>query len=244
MPRTALPTAVAWNLSNKVHFWSAVTRWNVVAATRAYVRNDDGVLETGLFRLRSWVNLRGGHWANVALNFTREDVSEGFELPGASIPAGRYDGWDVFGYLGLSQARSFATVLQLHGGTAFDGYRANVSLEPWWRLNRHLTLGGMLSLNRLWFPDRDQTVNADQVRLRVSAALDTHLSAEAFVQYSAAARIVSTNFRIRYRFAEGRDLYLVLDEGRDLEDRYGLDSAILGRTDRRLLIKYSYAFRP
>ncbi|HSM04170.1 MAG TPA: hypothetical protein VK858_06100 [Longimicrobiales bacterium] len=130
------------------------------------------------------------------------------------------------------------------GGKNADGYRTNMSVEPWWRLSRHLTIGGMLSLHRLWFPDRDQTVNADQIRLRVSAALDTHLSAEAFVQYSAAARVVSTNPRIRYRFGEGRDLFLVLDEGRDLEARYGLESAVLGRTDRRLLIKYSYAFRP
>ena len=195
-------------------------------------------------RLRGFANLRGGHWANLALNLTREDVAEGFDLPGATVPAGRYDGWDAFGYVGLSQARAVGAGLQLWGGTAFDGWRANVVLEPWWRINRHLTLGGMLSLNRLWFPDRDQTVNADQVRFRVSAALDTHLSAEAFVQYSAAARVVSTNVRIRYRFAEGRDLYLVLDEGRDLEDRHGLDSAILGRTDRRLLLKYSWAFRP
>ena len=223
---------------------SAVTRWNLVTAARAYVRNQDGVLETGLFRLRSWANLRGGHWVNLALNFTREDVSEGFDLPGATVPAGRYDGWDLFGYLGLSQARAVGAGLELWGGTAFDGYRTNVSVEPWWRLSRHLTIGGRLSLHRLWFPERDQTVNADQIRLRVSAALDTHLSAEAFVQYSAAARVISTNLRIRYRFAEGRDLFLVLDEGRDLEDRYGLDSAILGRTDRRLLIKYSYAFRP
>jgi len=43
-------------------------------------------------------------------------------------------------------------------------------------------------------------------------------------------------------FAEGRDLYLVLDEARDLENRFGVDGALLGRTDRRLLLKYSWAF--
>jgi len=223
---------------------SAVNRWNLITAARAYVRNEDGVLESGLFRLRGWASLRGGHWANLALNFTREDVSEGFDLPGATIPAGRYDGWDVFTHVGLSQAASVGADVTVHGGTVFDGWRTNVTVDPWWRLNRHLTVGGTVSFNRLWFPDRGQRVNADQVRLRVSAALDTRLSAEAFVQYSAAAGVVSSNMRIRYRFGEGRDLYLVLDEGRDLEDRYGLDSAILGRTDRRLLIKYTYTFRP
>ena len=129
-------------------------------------------------------------------------------------------------------------------GSAFSGVRKQITLEPWWRLGQHLSLGGELSHNRLEFSDRGESVNADYARLRVSGALDTRLSAETFVQYSAATDAISTNLRIRYRFAEGRDLYLVLNEGRDLNDRYGLDSSVLGRTDRRLMLKYSWAFRP
>jgi hypothetical protein len=78
--------------------------------------------------------------------------------------------------------------------------------------------------------------------LRVRAALDPKLSGEVFLQYSAASDALSTNLRLRYRFAEGRDLHLVLDEARDLENRFGVHDALLGRTDRRLLLKYSWAF--
>jgi hypothetical protein len=80
--------------------------------------------------------------------------------------------------------------------------------------------------------------------LRIRTALNAKLSAEAFVQYSRAGNAMATNVRVRYRFAEGRDLFIVLNEARDLDDRFGLDSAILGRSDQRLLIKYSHAFSP
>jgi hypothetical protein len=49
--------------------------------------------------------------------------------------------------------------------------------------------------------------------------------------------------RLRYHFSEGRDLYLVYDEVRDvgvLEP----EVAPFGRTDRRLTIKYAYTFLP
>jgi hypothetical protein len=219
------------------------SRLNAQLTGRAYVRNEDDRLDSGLVRAQAWAQFRGGHWLNVAFNVFREDVRAAFDLPGATVPAGRYDGTDLFVYFELSQSRRVGTSANLWFGDAFDGRRRSFTLEPWWRLNRHLTVGGMLQHNRLHFAGRGQTVNADQARLRLSAALDTRLSAEAFVQYSAAAERVSTNLRLRYRLAEGRDLFVVFDEGRDLEDRYGLDSAVLGRTDRRLLIKTTWAIR-
>ena len=222
-----------------------VRRATVIATTRAFVRNADDRLDSGLLRARAWVNLRGGHFMNLAVNFTREDVRNPFSIGAdANVGAGRYDNVDVFFRFNANDAANVGTAFVAYMGGAYDGRRRQLTLEPWWRLGQHLTLGGEFSWNRLDFEERGESVNADYARLRVSAALDTRLSAETFVQYSALDDLVSTNFRMRYRFAEGRDLYLVLVEGRDLDDRFGPDSAILGRTDRRLLIKYSWAFRP
>lgn len=210
---------------------------------RAYARNEDGTVESALGRAQFYGPLRGGQWFNLALNVTRENVVEGFALPGADVPAGVYDGVNVFARFEMSPARKVGSHVTLWGGSAFDGRRTNVTLDPWWRISPHLTLGAMLSYHRIAFGGRSQTVNANQAALRVAAALDTRLSAEAFLQYSAARRGVATNVRLRYRFAEGRDLFVVLDETRDLEAP-GADYVLLGRTDRRLLVKYSWAFRP
>ena len=223
---------------------SFATRILLIATTRGIFRVSDNQLESGLLRARTTINLRGGHFMNLAINRSREDVEHAFTLPGATIQAGQYDNLDAHFTFRLSQARTAGLGLVVYAGSAFSGVRKQITLEPWWRLGQHLSLGGELSHNRLEFSDRGESVNADYARLRVSGALDTRLSAETFVQYSAATDAISTNLRIRYRFAEGRDLYLVLNEGRDLNDRYGLDSSVLGRTDRRLMLKYSWAFRP
>ena len=223
---------------------SPVVRATAFATGRVFTRNQDRSLESGLARARFMLDLKGGHFFNLALNFTREDVGEAFTLPGADVPEGTYDGVDVFTLFRMSRAHDVGADLLVYTGTAFDGWRTSVSLDPWWRLSRHLTVGGVLNLQRISFANRNQTVNADQVSVRISAALDTRLSAEGLLQYSAASRSVATNFRLRYHFAEGRDLYLVLDEARDLDEALSRDTRLLGTTDRRLLLKYSYAFRP
>lgn len=223
---------------------SRVARYNLITHARAYRRNGDGTVESALARARMAVDFRNGNWFNVALNLWREDVAEAFSLPGAEVLRGTYPGADVFVRFEMNPSARVGSAFTTYTGRAFDGWRARVAAEPWWRISHHVTVGGMLSMNRLWFPGRGQRVVADQASLRLSMALDTRLSAEAFVQYSAASDAVATNLRLRYRFAEGRDLYLVMDEARDLTDRFGLASDVLGRTDRRLLLKYSHTLRP
>jgi hypothetical protein len=221
-----------------------VTRYRLYGVGRAYRRNRDGALESGLLRGQMVLNLRGGHWFNLALNGTHENVDRGFDLPGGRVEQGVYRGGDVFARLELSRARTFGGAVSVWGGSAFDGWRANVSVEPNWNLSSHFGVGAVLRFHRIWFPDRGQEVVADEASIRFRAALNAKLSAEALVQYSAAADAMATNVRIRYRFAEGRDLFVVLNENRDLEDRYGLDTALMGHADHQLLIKYSYAFQP
>jgi len=221
-----------------------VDRYRFQTVTRSFWRNADGSVESWLGRAQLLMDLSGGHWWNVTTNVTRESVREAFTLPGATVPTGTYWAIDLFTRLESSRARTLAGAVTLYAGRAFDGYRLFLNLEPQLKLSRHLSLGAGYNLQRLFFPSRDQSVNGDLARLRVNAALDPKLSAELFFQYSAPSDAVSTNLRIRYRFSEGRDLFIVLDEARDLTDRFGLDSAILGRTDRRLLVKYSWAFRP
>jgi len=239
---TALQTRVAyvWEPDSG----GRVDRYRFQTVTRAFWRNVDASVESWLGRVQLLMDLNGGHWANATLNVTREDVDERFALPGATVGRGSYWGANLFGRLETSRARTVAGAVTVWAGQAFDGHRLFLNVQPEVKLSRHFSVGAGYNLHRLWFPDRNQRVDADLADVRMRAALDAKLSAEVFLQYSAAGDAVATNFRVRYRFAEGRDLFVVLDEARDLTDRFGLDSSILGRTDRRLLVKYTWTLQP
>jgi hypothetical protein len=49
--------------------------------------------------------------------------------------------------------------------------------------------------------------------MRIRTALDSRASGNAFVQYNSTTDRLDANVRLRYNFAEGRDLWLVFNEG-------------------------------
>jgi hypothetical protein len=96
-------------------------------------------------------------------------------------------------------------------------------------------------LNVVRFPDRDQGFDSHLVRLRIQAALNTKLSLNAFMQLSNTAYYGAANVRIRYNFREGSDLWLVYNEGMNL-DRYRSNPALPLSDARTLMLKYTYTF--
>jgi hypothetical protein len=223
---------------------SLVNRHKAWLTSRLYLRNGDGSVESALQRFRWSTYFRGGSFFNIALNFFYEDLDEPLSFSDdVSVPAGGYFGSDVFLYYELNPGARLKGDAVLHAGSYLDGWRGRLSLRPAWVVSSHLTLNLQYDLNRLWFPRRAQSYDADIGRLRVQAALDTHLSLDAFLQYNMAADRLATNLRVRYRLAEGRDLFLVYNAARDLCPAIG-DLAVVGRSDQRLLVKYEHTFQP
>ncbi len=223
---------------------SGVSRHRAYLTGRAFLRNRDGTLESGLLRQRFSTAFRGGSFLNVALNWVYEDLDEELVLDDdAVVPAGSYFGPNLFAYFTLGRSSDLTAFAELWAGRFMDGWRANLQVGPSWVVSEHLTVGAEYDFHRLWFPSRGQRFEADVARLRLRGALDTHLSADAFLQFNRADERTSGNVRLRYHFSEGRDLYLVWNEVRDL----GLVEEELrpfGRSDRRVVVKYSYTFLP
>ena len=86
------------------------------------------------------------------------------------------------------------------------------------------------------FPDRDQEFTAHVGPLRLLAMLDVRYSIAAFLQYSSAADKAVTNIRLRYNPSEGTDLYLVYDEGLNL-DRERQIPTLPRTSDRTIMLK-------
>lgn len=132
-------------------------------------------------------------------------------------------------------------------GSFYDGWRVDVGFGPSWTASKHLLLETEYEVNFVRFPDRDQSFEAHIFRLKTQLALNTKASLNAFVQYSSASDVITTNVRLRYNFREGNDLWLVYTEGTNT-DRYrdfDLDRnrpVYPRRGVRLLLLKYTYTF--
>ncbi|UCC74619.1 MAG: carbohydrate binding family 9 domain-containing protein [Gemmatimonadota bacterium] len=234
--------------SNFTYAWQpdggVVSRHKGWVTSRLFLRNGDGSVESALQRLRWSIDFRGGSFFNVALNFEYENLDELLEFSeDAFVPAGSYFGPNVFLYYRHSPGAQLNGDAVLHVGTLMDGWRGRLSLRPAWVVSSQLTLSTEYTFHRLWFPGRGQRFDADISRLRLQAALNTRLFADAFLQYNMAAERFAANLRVRYRFSEGRDLYLVYDETQDL-GRLSEDLVVAGKSDRRVLIKYEHTFQP
>lgn len=215
-----------------------------IGTTRLYLRNESRSVESALQRLRWQWAFDGGTFLNVALNFEYEDLMEPLDLAGqALVPAGSYFGPNLFLFGSLNEGRDLTGAGILHVGTFLDGWQASAELRPTWRPSPHFTTRLEYRLSRLWFPGRDESVTADVARLRLNTALDTHLSGQLFVQYEWARQRFATDARLRYRFSEGRDLFLVLTETRTPELRLR-DALVPADGQRRFMIKYVHTFRP
>lgn len=218
---------------------SAIRRWGPNAWGSVFL-DEAGGFESLNMGVNAELQTRAGTsaWAWVSLN--REDLDEGFDLPGDAVVAvGRHE-WVSAGLnWQMPPGRLLRAGVWLMGGGFYDGTRITAGISPEWSLSPRLSLGGRVERNRVRFPGREG-FDADILEVRAQAAATARLSAGGAIQYSSAAESLSGNVRVRWSFGEGRDLYLVYDEALDT----GLErDSLLPPSERRtLLLKYAYTF--
>lgn len=206
-----------------------------------YLRNDDTSAESAEIETSIELETKTEASARLELEHNYEDVREPFELEeGVEVPIGSY--WLHEGSLRYEAATGslFRPEVRLSAGSFYDGWRVSFSADPTWNLSRHLELQANYELNVIRFPDRDQRLDSHLARLRLQAALDTHASASAFVQYNSVADVIGINVRLRYHFREGVDLWLVYDEGVNTERSNPFGPTLPMTNNRSLLLKFTH----
>jgi hypothetical protein len=225
-------------------FPSLESRWRRVwvgVESNTWVRNSDDEVDTG--QLRPFLTLETNNGLSVTLNTNTqyEDVPSDFTISDAAdVPSGSY--WATEAALRFEAPRGWsvrpnATVT---AGQFFDGSRLAVSHDVDWPVSPFLQLRGGWEWNRIRFADRGQSFDANLLRLTARAALDTHLSLNVFAQYNSLLDQIATNARLRYNFREGQDLWLVWNEGLNVQrDILGVPRLPLSNA-RTLTIKYTH----
>ena len=228
---------------------SAFRRFWVGARTNGWVRNGSEQLgierafETAQINPFIQLETKPGTTFKVSSNTQYEDVLTEFELSSdASIPAGAY--WFTEGAAEFRAPRGWMVRpnVTLTAGEFFDGQRVGVSNDLSWSVNEHLELRGGWEWNRIRFADRGQEFDSNLLRLTARGALDTRFSVDAFVQYNSLNDLLSTNTRFRYNFREGQDLWLVWNEGLNLEREILGVPTLPFENARTLTLKYTHTF--
>ena len=218
-------------------------RLQTALTSDAYVSNDTGRLQTretmAMIEALNW----GDAKTTVKGTWFVENLDEAFDLSDdIEITTGRYSFTEVEFGLETWSTKPATAISKVVAGTFFDGSRITFQTTPKWNMSKVVELSGTYQYDRITFDDRDLTFNAHTARLKVGLTFSRSMSLSSFVQYSSDADLALGNFRLRYNPREGNDLFLVFNEGLNLDrfDRTPVPPYVNART---LVMKYSYTFQ-
>jgi hypothetical protein len=221
---------------------SKLLRYQIYLEGFTVVRNQDWKTESMELGPRWEFLLKSGHNAGIDFKYFYEAVTDSFSFSDeADIIPGNYNFFGFSGYYSTPSTRLLYVESNFYAGAFYDGSRISVGISPYWNMSSFLNLGIYYQLNRIDLSQRNQEFVAHIGRFRVLVMFSTKLSCSAFIQYNSARDIIITNFRLRYNPREGNDLYLVYDEGLNLDRDREVPRLPLNPS-RTLLVKYSYTF--
>jgi len=156
----------------------------------------------------------------VGLEFTRqrEALDEAFEISdGIVLPVGDYtfNRFDV-GFE-TSRGRPVSVGLGYGGGDFYTGTRDDYWIELEWRASANLFLGFEYEMNDVDL--EEGSFIARIIRGRVNVYFTPDLSWTNFVQYDNDSESVGINSRVRWIIEPGNEIYFVLNQSIDRDDR-------------------------
>ena len=208
----------------------------------AVLRNEDNSVESAQLDYDIDIEWKSGTVAALDFQMDYEDLTKDEDFPKDTVvPAGSYTTLEVKGKYDMPGKKLLRADFDWAFGGFYDGWRLECSVKPTWNVSRHLEMSSEYEVNVIRFPERNQGFNAHVVRLRTRAAMNTHISLNAFVQYNSANDRFSTNIRFRYNFREGSDLWLVYNENLNTHTEDKIPRKLLTR-GRTVLLKYTNTF--
>jgi hypothetical protein len=182
---------------------------------------------------------------SVNLNYSCEFLADTFYLSNDAVVA--YIGPGSYGlnFASLDEHTPFTNKLYVevrnNVGQFYDGNQFTINIYNSCKFGSFLSLSPSYEYDRIRFPSRNQYFNGNIAGLQALIMFNTKLSVSAQVQYSNIAHCVVTNMRLRYNPKEGNDLYIVFNEGRNIQlnrETPALDPI----ANRGILVKYTYTF--
>ena len=182
-----------------------------------YLENE----QAGYVESRNWggqfsVAFENGDRFNVGYTDTYENLVADALISGATIPTGRYSFGDVRLSYRLGPQRPYSGNLSLRRGDYYGGTltsaglsRGRVEVTP------QISLEPSISFN--WIDLPQSRFNQHVAVTRLTYTLTPRAYVSGLVQFNSRSRTVSGNFRFRWEWAPGSELFLVYTEDRDTD---------------------------
>jgi hypothetical protein len=157
---------------------------------------------------------------NVSFTNNYENLVQAAGISGATIPAGRYE-FPEFGVsYRLGPQRSFIGNLSFRWGDYFGGTIRSAGLGGGRiEVTPQISLEPSISFNWIDLPNALEPGRYDQhvAVTRLTYTLSPRAYVSGLVQYNSRSEVVSGNFRFRWEWAPGSELFLVYTEDRSTE---------------------------
>ncbi len=197
---------------------------------------DDRLLTSRMFYFGSLEGQKGD-WLTYQWLQRREVLQGPFQLLGRlDVPAGDFS-WDEYRlFFDSSTHRRTSLHVDVFDGGFFDGERTQVAIEVQLRPSKHLFLSGKYDQADFQMPSGRFITR--QATLRTNVAFTSTLSWSNLVQFDNLSDTVGLNSRFRWIPQAGRELFLVVNQGWDVEFDNALRSA-----DSQVTTKVGYTLR-
>ena len=193
---------------------------------RIYPWEKAGPLESRDGQVRFQIEFENSDDFSATFNDRYENLFEDAQISGATIPAGRYSFRDVQLSYNFGLQRPYSGRLSLLKGDYFTGDRTSIGFSrARIEILPQLSLEPSLEFNWINFPEQEAFAgqfNQHVARARVNYSLSPRMYLSGLVQYNSGSDSFSSNFRLRWEWAPGSELFVVYTEDRntDVLDRW------------------------
>jgi len=193
----------------------SIRRFILQANTKSYWSASTDKLETRQHRLIFTTEFESSDQFTVSVSDDFEMLTRPFNIAnGVTLQPGKYDFTSYQTSYRLGTQRKVSGALSLRIGDFWSGENTSIGISSGRiELSPQLSLEPSYSINRVELPEGD--FRTELGRLRITYTLSPRMYVGGLVQYNSSQSSLSTNFRFRWEWAPGSELFVVYSDDRD-----------------------------
>ena len=195
----------------------AIRQFRLEAALDYTVTADTGIVETRQSQLGFSIEFEASDRVGVSVADNYEYLVRGFEPgPGVTLPVGGYGFRDIEATYTPGAQRRLTGTFIARVGEYFNGtIRSFGFKQTRLEVTQRLSIEPTLSIN--WIDTPQGAFRTDLAVSRVNYTFTPRMFFSGLVQYNSATDTVSNNFRFRWEYSPGSELFVVYTEDRETD---------------------------